>query len=107
MKNHKEKMVIVKINPNDGTACPLLDISNEMAPVCALDNRVPYCKECRKGFTRAEAIERMAKGLYEYQYPKMRPYWDDDENGHKEFYLKRAEAALNALLGKEAENGNN
>lgn len=50
--------------------------------------------------SRSEAIEKIAKGLYEYQYPKMRPYWDDDDNGHKEFYLKRAEAALNALLGK-------
>ena len=52
------------------------------------------------GINKSAAIERMAKGLYEYQYPKMRPYWDDDDNGHKEFYLKRAEAALNALLGK-------
>lgn len=59
MKNNEEKMVIVEIKPNDGTACPLLDISNEMAPVCTLDNSVPYCKECQKGFSRAEAVKQI------------------------------------------------
>lgn len=40
----------------------------------------------------------MAKALYEHQYQKMRPLWEDEDNGYVEIYLKRAEAALNALL---------
>ena len=53
-----------------------------------------------KTITRAEAIEKMAKALYEHQYQKMRPLWEDEDNGYVEIYLKRAEAALNALLGE-------
>ena len=51
--------------------------------------------------TRAEAIEKMAKALYEHQYQKTRPLWEDEDNGYKEIYLNRAEAALNALLGEK------
>lgn len=109
MKNNKEKRIlVVEVNPDckalrfdcdpfddkDGMFC---DKSGKWVRITEKD-----CAKCKSpvlvGITRSEAIERMAKGLYEYQYPKMRPYWDDDDNGHKEFYLKRAEAALNALL---------
>lgn len=63
-------------------------MSNEMAPVCVLNNRVPYCKECRKGFTRAEGINKMSYALM--------------LNGLEETDCKElAEAALDALLGKE------
>lgn len=51
-----------------------------------------------KVYTRQEAIERMAKALYVHQYQNMPPRWEDDDNGYREIYLKRAEAALNALL---------
>lgn len=70
MKNNEEEMVIVKINPKNGTACPLLDVSNEMAPVCALDNSVPYCKEAdrlldnaSKSYKRALNILRTLDGV--------------------------------------------
>ena len=96
MENNEEKMILVLEADKSNLNQFIFDLSWEH-----LD------KVKGNEISRAEAIERMAKGLYEYQYPKMRPYWDDDDNGHKEFYLKRAEAALNALLGKEAENGNN
>lgn len=107
MKNNKEKMVIVKTNPKDGTACPLLDISNEMAPVCALDNSVPYCKECRKGFSRAEAVERMAKALCQLSKKTedcnlCSICWEEGCNLCD--FDAFAEAALDALLGKETEN---
>lgn len=55
---------------------------------------------CANVFTRAEAIEKMAKALYEHQYQKTRPLWEDEDNGYVEIYLKRAEAALNSLLGE-------
>lgn len=51
-----------------------------------------------KYMTRQEAINRMAKALYIHQYQNMPPRWEDDDNGYREIYLKRAEAALNALL---------
>ena len=101
MKNNKEKMVIVKTNPKDGTACSLLDISNEMAPVCALDNSVPYCKECRKGFSRAEAVERMAKAIFSEIWGLPNNRFDLAKSSVKVRNRKLAEAALDALLGKE------
>ena len=100
MKNNKEKMVIVKTNPKDGTACPLLDVSNEMAPVCALDNSVPYCKECRKGFTRAEAVKRMTKIIFRELEPCLKPFHEEQRG----CIITAAEAALDSLLGKVAEN---
>lgn len=104
MKNNKEKMVIVKTNPKDGTACPLLDVSNEMAPVCALDNSVPYCKECRKGITRAEAVERMAKAIFSEIWGLPNNRFDLAKCSVKVRNRKLAEAALDALLGKEMKN---
>lgn len=101
MKNNKEKMVIVKTNPKDGTACPLLDISNEMAPVCALDNSVPYCKECRKGFSRAEAVERMAKAIFSEIWGLPNNRFDLSKSSVRMRNRKLAEAALDALLGEE------
>ena len=102
MKNNEEKMIIVEIKPNDGTACPLLDISNEMAPVCTLDNRVPYCKECRKVFSRSEAVEKMARAMRQYEFPKSKynSGWEGLDKDCQKEYLELAEAALDALLGK-------
>lgn len=47
---------------------------------------------------KSKAIECIAKALYEHEYGRSRPLWEDEDNGYKEIYLKRAEAALNALL---------
>lgn len=63
-----------------------------------------YFKECNTkcdavfDLTREEAIARMAKAIYEHIYKKTIPLWEDEDNEDKERYLKRAEAALNALL---------
>lgn len=105
MKNNEEEMVIVKINPKNGTACPLLDVSNEMTPVCALDNSVPYCKECRKGFSRAKAVERMAKALHSRStvISDMEKDWEKLDESWLDSFCKYAETALDALLDKEAE----
>ena len=69
----------------------------------AIDDRdCEECQSCECEFcqSRAEAIEKMAKALYEHQYQKTMPLWEDEDNGYIEIYLKRAEAALNALLGE-------
>lgn len=49
--------------------------------------------------TRQETIEHIAKALYKHQYEDMFPRWEDNYNCYREIYWKRAEAALNALLG--------
>lgn len=58
------------------------------------------CAICNVGMTRQEAIEVMAKAIFEWQRPGCRgdvPI-EDVWNNEQEGYEKLAEVALNALL---------
>lgn len=89
MAEKEERIAIIKWNTKD-SICP--------APTELQCGGAKSCEECKVGISRQEAIERMAKALYADQYGKNRPLWEDEDNGYKEIYLRRAEAALNALL---------
>lgn len=72
-----------------------------MCSKCKTEEEIKFCRDSQPGITRQEAIYRMAKALYIEQYGKNRPSWEDEDNGYKEIYLRRAEAALKALLSME------
>lgn len=64
------------------------------------------CKNCNKaeyvGITREQAIEKIAKAMLSFMFPRYYS-WAALEEDDKKYFRKSAEAALNALL--EANNG--
>lgn len=69
---------------------------------CSISNNdctYDVCKQCSLGMTRQEAIERMAKSVYDTfsGCAHITPF-EQVEDKYKQGYYKRAEAALNALL---------
>lgn len=67
-----------------------------------------HCKKCKKGFTRTEAIERMAKAMWNRNQKQIArtnkefviTLWETIErpSPNTQIFLEEAEAALNALL---------
>ena len=117
--NKKEKRILVlEVNP-DCRALMVnysdpLDKDGEM--YCDKNGRYVHitekdCKKCKSpvlnGITRAEAVERMAKGIFSGIWGLPNNRFDLAKSSVKVRNRKLAEAALDALLGKEAENGNN
>ena len=70
---------------------------------CYLHNKKTIFKNC---MTRSEAIERAAKSIhyYEWKHHNNMPKWNELNSDIQNDYSKMAEAALDALLGKEAGN---
>lgn len=111
MKNHKEKRILVlEVNPD----CRNLRVAlgDEDGMYCVQPGRSMRitekdCAKCKDpvllGISRSEAIERMAKIIFRELESCLKPF-------HKVPKEKRgciataAEAALDALLGKEAKN---
>ena len=87
MAEKEERILVVKLG---GRNCPVLSNDN----ICVLDYD---CEDCHAGFSRAEAVERMAKAINKERCrPALKEdvYWQED----KKELLREAEAALNALL---------
>lgn len=90
------------LDPDGGMFC---DKSGRYVRITEKD-----CAKCKSpvlaGITRAEAIERAAKGIhyYEWGHHNKMPKWNELNSDIQNDYRKMAEAALDALLGKEAEN---
>ena len=70
---------------------------------CEVKEFNQYCSGCpdkeeySHGFTRQEAIERMAKGMFIANW-QGRYSWDNTDYAAKKHFIVWAEAALNALL---------
>lgn len=118
MKNNKEKRILaLEVNPD----CKALyvDYGDQLDPdggmFCDKNGRYVRitekdCAKCKRpvlaGITRAEAIERMAKGLCSWEQDCIICECGVNTNACRlilsdEGYIARAEAALDALLGKE------
>ena len=78
--------------------CPLMKNSGN----CVLDYGCDQLEgvKCNKGLPRTEAIERMAKAIWKSDNKDLPiSYWEKQMKEAKERYLRRAEAALDALIG--------
>lgn len=54
-----------------------------------------HCKNCKKGFTRTEAIDRMSRELCENVYGS---FWENASEQEKQNSLIYAESAFDALI---------
>lgn len=102
----KEKRILIDvINPgincvyrldNDPKGQSLCKHNGNMEPVTARE-----CRHCEEGMTRQEAINCMAKSVYDTfsGCAHITPF-EQVEYKYKQGYYKLAEAALNALLSK-------
>ena len=116
--NKKEKRIIVaEINERCRGFCFDYGDSFDKEDVVYCNKNGRYvriteedCKKCKSpvlaGITRAEAIERAAKGIhyYEWGHHNKMPKWNELNSDIQNDYRKMAEAALDALLGSEDEN---
>ena len=113
MGDKEKRILVLEVNPDcralrfacdpfdeqDGMFC---DKSGKWVRITEKD-----CAKCKSpvlaGITRAEAVEKMAKAMFEWQRPGCRgdvpieDVWQNEKCGFENL----AEAALNALLGKE------
>lgn len=114
MKNKEERILITKcsswcqalriscdpFDDEDGMFC---DKSGKWVRITEKD-----CAKCKSpvfgGITRAEAVERMAKGIFSEIWGLPNNRFDLAKCSVKVRNRKLAEAALDALLGKETEN---
>ena len=111
MADKEKRILALEVNPNckalrfncdpfDDDDCMYCDKSGKWV-------RITY-KECAKckspviaGITRAEAVERMAKGIFSEIWGLPNNRFDLAKCSVKARNRKLAEAALDALLGKE------
>lgn len=109
----EKRILILEVNPDCRAlrfACDPLDPDGGM--FCDKSGRYVRiteqdCKKCKSpvlaGITRAEAVEKMARAMRQYEFPKSKynSGWEGLDKDCQKEYLKLAEAALDALLGKE------
>lgn len=116
MADKEKRILILEVNPD----CKALrfdcdPFDDEDGMFCNKSGRYVRitekdCKKCKSpvltGITRAEAVEIMAKAMRQAKFPKTKriPSWSDLDRDYQAEYLGQAEAALDALLGKEARN---
>ena len=92
MADSEERILALKIT-QDPYTCGIGGICKD---------KVCLKKLCEMGIPRQEAIEKMAKGLHNYEWEYSRyPKWEELNEDTRQDYRKQAEAALNALLGEE------
>lgn len=84
----EERIVILTTNSKENSCHCVLEEGCHVSDSCAL---------CNVGMTRAEAIEKMAKGMYLLTNPEDTKYADF----YNCYFFELAEAALNALLGEK------
>ena len=86
----EERIICLKIGSHLRN-CPLMKDDG----YCVLDYGCDQLegKKCNKGFTRTEAIERMAKAMSD-------TYFNDVHASEPDMLEKMAEAALDALVDK-------
>ena len=89
----KERIICLKIGSHLRN-CPLMKDDG----YCVLDYGCDQLegKKCNKGFTRTEAIERMAKAMCEKDTGVK---WEKNGFVYQHIYKDLAEAALDALIG--------
>ena len=115
MSDNEKRILVLEVSPDcRALRCCGEPFSEEEGMFCNKDGRYIHiteeaCKKCKSpvlaGITRAEAVERMAKALHhnKLRYVDLLP-WVYLDSKIKRQFLEMAEAALDALLGKEAEN---
>ena len=130
MSEKEKRILVLEVNPD----CKALKFDGdpfdeEDVVYCDKNGRwerikTKDCKKCKSpvlaGITRAEAVEIMAKEIFKAEICEgsgfnVKPSDFDPKDWHKKWvnlrtdkkriYYAVAEAALDALLGKEAENG--
>ena len=74
--------------------------------LCKINNEACDEEHCKHkqleldGFTKKEALEKMAKAMRQAKFPKTQriPSWDELDKDYQAEYLGQAEAALDVLL---------
>lgn len=102
MSNKEERLVLAIIPANERSeTCPFCS-TGEFWDMCSLYDKdgEANCNKCQAGLTRAEAVERMAKVVFQKDNVlSLDIGFDKLEQRKKNFYLELAEAALDALIG--------
>ena len=98
----EERITIVRLFK--GECCPLYDKWHDECAEFADRQGTSHCEKCSVGMTRQEAIERMAKAIYDFEIVAC----SHKECGNKQcencetwkWCEHAAEAALNAIIKK-------
>lgn len=97
----EQRYVLIAIPETDREeTCPFYSVCDGVDDCGVLGLKYNTCKVCNAGMTRTEAVERMAKAIFQRDNVlSLDISFDELEQCTKVYYLKLAELALDALLG--------